>query len=104
MSEIVDASYEDYISSHSGNPADDVLYPPPSRRLLDAKVEAEVEPVSYRRFRKLINKPEDNQDYRKLATVDCKTEVEIKEYLKDKSIVVFTTESFVDEDNEYEVN
>ena len=60
--------------------------------------------MSYRRFRKLINKPEDNQDYRKLATVDCKTEVEIKEYLKDKSIVVFTTESFVDEDNEYEVN
>ena len=37
-------------------------------------------------------------------TVTCKNDEDIKKYLKDKSIVIFTTESFIDEETVVKAN
>lgn len=36
--------------------------------------------------------------------VECKSEEEIREYLKTKTLVIFATTSFVDEETEAEIN
>ena len=46
----------------------------------------------------------DDKTISKSDEIECKSEDEIREYLSNKSIVVFASDSFVDEDNDYGQN
>lgn len=62
---------------------------------------------SSRKYHRQINKPEEVKEGRNLQAalpVVCNSEEDIRKYLKNKSLVVFKTESFVKEDGEHEVN
>ena len=65
------------------------------------------EPVRHRRYRRKIEPDYVQKHRRRLqdsTEVECKSEEEIREYLKTKTLVIFATTSFVDEETEAEIN